>query len=71
MGLYRSAGDVGFLLGPALLGAVADASSIQWALGANALIVLAATAFFALGARESIAAARRAREEAHTEAGAS
>jgi MFS family permease len=59
MGLYRSAGDVGFLIGPALLGAVADASSIQWALAANALIVLAATAFFALAARESTTDAGR------------
>jgi MFS family permease len=57
MGLYRSAGDVGFLLGPVLLGAVADASSIPWALGANAVIVLAATAFFALAARERVTTA--------------
>jgi MFS family permease len=53
MGLYRSAGDVGFVLGPALLGAVADATSIPWALGVNALIVFLTTGLFALAARES------------------
>jgi MFS family permease len=56
LGLYRSTGDVGFLLGPVLLGALADQTSIPWALAANALIVFSASAFFGLGARESVAA---------------
>jgi MFS family permease len=55
MGLYRSAGDLGFLLGPFLLGALADATSIPWGLAANAGIVLLATAVFALAARETLA----------------
>lgn len=54
MGLYRTAGDVGFLVGPVLLGAVADASSIHWALGANGVIVLASAALFGLAARERL-----------------
>jgi MFS family permease len=52
MGLYRSAGDVGFVLGPFLLGALADATSIPWALAVNALLFAAATASFGWLARE-------------------
>jgi MFS family permease len=59
MGLYRSAGDLGFTVGPILLGALADATSISWALTANALIVALAAAFFAIGARETVGAAPR------------
>ena len=55
MGLYRSAGDVGFLLGPFVLGALADATSISWALATNAALFLAATSLFALVARERAA----------------
>ena len=52
LGLYRSAGDVGLLLGPPLLGAIADASSIGVAMGANGALLLAASAWFAAWARE-------------------
>ena len=40
------------LLGPVLLGALADASSIRWALGVNALVVALSVLFFGLGASE-------------------
>ncbi|MEE8558432.1 MAG: MFS transporter [Myxococcota bacterium] len=54
MGLYRSAGDLGFTLGPVLLGLLADNTSIGWALAANAAIVVGASIFFGLGARETL-----------------
>lgn len=63
MGLYRSAGDVGFVAGPVLLGALADATTIGWALGTNAAIVLASTAGFALVARETLGLATSAAGE--------
>lgn len=42
MGAFRTAGDVGLLIGPPLLGAVADTSGYQWAFGLNAVIMGAA-----------------------------
>jgi MFS family permease len=51
MGLYRSAGDAGFLLGPVLLGLLADRTSIQLGLAANAVVFASATAIFGLVAR--------------------
>jgi MFS family permease len=51
MGLYRTAGDIGFLLGPVLLGVCADATSISLALTLNAVIVALSGAFFAVAAR--------------------
>lgn len=53
MGLYRSAGDVGFVVGPPLLGALADATSIAWAMAANAIVVALASALFVVLARET------------------
>lgn len=53
MGMYRSAGDVGFLIGPPLLGLVADMSSYGWALVVNAAI-MAVTSLFFLLARETV-----------------
>lgn len=53
MGLYRSAGDFGFVAGPVLLGALADAASMSWALMANAAVVAVAAVLFALRASES------------------
>ncbi|MEX1022202.1 MAG: MFS transporter [Dehalococcoidia bacterium] len=53
MGMYRTSGDVGFLVGPPLLGAVADATSYDWALLVNAALMAAAALFF-LTARETI-----------------
>jgi DHA1 family multidrug resistance protein-like MFS transporter len=58
MGLYRSAGDAGFLLGPIALGALADATSIQVALAANAGIFVVATTQFGVAARERPTPAR-------------
>jgi DHA1 family multidrug resistance protein-like MFS transporter len=56
MGLYRSAGDLGFVVGPVLLGAIADATTLGGALVANAALILVVTLVFAVAARE-----RRAR----------
>jgi len=53
MGMYRSSGDVGFLIGPPLLGLVADWSSYGWALVVNAILMGAASLFF-LTARETV-----------------
>jgi MFS family permease len=52
MGLYRSAGDAGLLLGPIALGALADATSIPVGLTANAVLFAAAAAYFGVAARE-------------------
>ncbi len=53
MGMYRSSGDIGFVIGPPLLGAIADATSYGWAMTVNAAL-LAATALFFLTARETV-----------------
>jgi len=47
MGAFRTAGDLGLLLGPPLLGAVADGVGFPWAFGIDALFV--ALAAVALG----------------------
>jgi MFS transporter, DHA1 family, multidrug resistance protein len=60
MGLYRSAGDFGFVVGPPLLGALADATSFGWGLGANAILIGAASLFF-LSARETVTRERKPR----------
>lgn len=53
MGMYRSSGDIGFMIGPPLLGAIADATSYGLALGVNAALV-GITALLFLGARETV-----------------
>lgn len=53
MGLYRSAGDFGFLIGPPLLGALADRTSFGWGLSTNALLIAVAAVTFAVVARET------------------
>lgn len=53
MGMYRTAGDLGFVAGPVLLGALADATSFGWALVANAAAMAAASTVFAVVARET------------------
>ncbi|MDP2328750.1 MAG: MFS transporter [Dehalococcoidia bacterium] len=53
MGLYRSSGDIGFLIGPIILGLVADASTYSWALWLNTVLIAAASLFF-LTARETV-----------------
>ncbi|MDH3679462.1 MAG: MFS transporter [Acidimicrobiia bacterium] len=52
MGLYRTWGDLGLVLGPVLSGALADASSIGTAMVANAIMVTAATTWFFVSAEE-------------------
>jgi MFS family permease len=59
LGMYRTAGDLGFLLGPVLLGALADWSSLGVALLANAALATFTTLFFAFVAREAAGAAAR------------
>lgn len=58
MGLFRSSGDFGFVVGPPLLGMLADRTSFGWALAANALIVGLATLMFAILARETAGSIR-------------
>ncbi len=41
------------MVGPALLGWIADLTSVQTALAANAAVLVAATAYFGLAARET------------------
>ena len=53
MGLFRSAGDVGFVLGPYLLGQVADHGSRGLAFGLNAAGMALVTLAFAWIAPES------------------
>lgn len=59
MGLYRAAGDAGFLVGPPLLGAVADATSVPWGLAANAVLVAISAAVFWIFAGETLERRRR------------
>ncbi len=66
LGLYRSSGDLGFLLGPPLLGALADRTSFGWGLATNAALIAAIT--FALVARETAGRAFEARARAGSEA---
>lgn len=51
MGAFRTAGDLGLLLGPPLLGAVADSNGYPWAFWVNAVIVAAAAVILGLAAR--------------------
>ncbi|MGH8914346.1 MAG: MFS transporter, partial [Acidimicrobiia bacterium] len=48
MGAFRTAGDLGLLMGPPLLGLVADGAGYQWAFGSNALMVAVATLVMAV-----------------------
>ena len=65
MGLYRTYGDIGFLIGGPLLGWIADASDFSGALASNAaLLVLAAAVFWLLS--RSRAAPSSAHETAMT-----
>ncbi|KAK9812684.1 hypothetical protein WJX72_001907 [[Myrmecia] bisecta] len=53
LGLYRSAGDIGLLVGPLVLGVVADVSSVQLALHANAAAITVAVLYFGARACET------------------
>jgi MFS transporter, DHA1 family, multidrug resistance protein len=52
LGAFRTAGDLGLLLGPPLLGAVADTSGYSWAFWANAVIVALAAITLGFAARQ-------------------
>ncbi len=54
MGMFRTSGDVGFMIGPPLLGALADATSFGWGLAANGVIMAAACLWFLVIARETV-----------------
>lgn len=54
MGVYRTYGDLGFVIGPPLLGWLSDATSYSGALYFNAGLILVSTTAFALLARETV-----------------
>lgn len=56
--LYRSAGDVGFLAAPPLLGLLAEATSLSTALGVGGVLVAAGGLVFVVGSRGDPAAGR-------------
>jgi MFS family permease len=60
MGINRTAGDLGFVVGPPVVGLIADASSFGWGLATNALLLVAVAATFAVVARETRARSARA-----------
>jgi DHA1 family multidrug resistance protein-like MFS transporter len=51
MGAFRTAGDLGLLIGPPVLGALADSSGYPWAFWVNGVIVAAAAVTLGLAAR--------------------
>jgi MFS family permease len=55
MGLYRTTGDFGFMIGPPLLGALADATSFSAGLSANAVLAAVSGVVFLVVARETVA----------------
>lgn len=62
LGVYRSFGDIGFILGPVCLGIVSDHAGYNPALAINAAIIIATGIFFSLVARET--GGKRARAKA-------
>lgn len=54
MGLYRTFGDLGFMIGPILLGFLADVTSFGWALGFDAIILVSIALLFAVFAGETL-----------------
>lgn len=54
MGLYRTFGDLGFFIGPVLLGWFADLGGYGWGLGANAIMLIAFALLFGIRARETL-----------------
>jgi DHA1 family multidrug resistance protein-like MFS transporter len=62
MGLYRTSGDFGLLVGAPLLGLIADSAGFGWALSTNAVLMMVAMVFFAIVAGSGRATGtRRAR----------
>jgi MFS family permease len=54
MGLYRTFGDAGFVIGPVLLGGLADVAGFGWALTFDAMIVVVFALLFGVFARETL-----------------
>jgi MFS family permease len=61
LGIFRTGGDLGLLLGPPLLGFIADVGGYGAAFGVNAVIVAAAAGVFYLATRVTPGAAEAAR----------
>ncbi len=59
MGLYRTYGDIGFVVGPPIMGWIADSSGYGSALYFNTVLVAVTAAMFALWAPETVRAGRR------------
>jgi DHA1 family multidrug resistance protein-like MFS transporter len=54
MSLYRTFGDAGFVIGPVLLGSLADLAGFGWSLAFNALLLVSVALLFAAFARETL-----------------
>jgi DHA1 family multidrug resistance protein-like MFS transporter len=54
MSLYRTFGDAGFVIGPVLLGWLADLAGFGWALAFNATVLVSIALLFAMFARETL-----------------
>jgi MFS family permease len=59
MGLYRTYGDLGFVIGPPIMGWIADATSYAGSLYFNVVLVLVTTLAFAVWAPETVRGGRR------------
>jgi len=68
LGVYRSFGDIGFILGPIFLGLVSDLTGYGPALAINAVLIIATGTYFALVARETGGKRARAKAAAAEEA---
>ncbi len=64
LGVYRSFGDIGFILGPICMGIVSDAAGYGPALAINATLIITTGLFFAMVARETGGKRQRARDAA-------
>jgi multidrug resistance protein len=56
MGLFRTFGDLGFVIGPVMLGSLADVAGFTFALIFNSIILVSFAVLFALFARETYSA---------------
>lgn len=54
MGLYRTFGDAGFVIGPVLLGGLADLAGFGFALAFDAIVLVSVALLFAVFARETL-----------------
>ncbi|MFA7248251.1 MAG: MFS transporter [Dehalococcoidia bacterium] len=64
LGMFRSSGDLGFMIGPPVLGLVADRASMGWAMSANGVFMIAASVLFVLARETGGRHAARPREDA-------